>query len=290
MSSFARKTIGEKIISFIFKILLVFLILIGITTYLLYSNVGESNGVIHDFKAKINNKIKSIYNNQVDSIEVVVRKELGIEKQNTLPDNVKPETSVNKNIPEKNVTSSNDYPEYKIPFYYDHSNAPNGVSKEAALKMLASASDSWTKACGVVFEYKGDKLADYVNDKSTLRGEIGIIKWNTQMEGEAIGEAHLGNSRGPASGFVLSMFTDYFNANNNKDLVNTMTHEMGHVIGLPHSANKNSIMFPTEHNTSVLQNSDKAMCQYLRHRWSGLSKDEAESKSGIVFNGGGYAE
>ena len=151
--------------------------------------------------------------------------------------------------------------------------------------MDKSGSKAWTETCGIEFEYKGEKLADYVNDESTLRGKVGIIKWNTKMEGNAIGEAHVGNVRGPAKGFVLSIYAGYF-GKNNKDLINTMTHEMGHVIGLPHSANINSIMYPTEDSKATLQKSDKAMCQYFRYRWSGLNDSEAEEKSGVVFNGG----
>lgn len=173
---------------------------------------------------------------------------------------------------------------YHIPFYYDHSNAPKGVSKEDALNILKGASQRWTDACGVDFEYKGDKLADYVNNKNVISGNTGIIKWETQMDGEAIGEAHVGTSRGPAPGFVLALFTDFF-VTNKADLMNTITHEMGHVIGLDHSANKKSIMFPTEHTSSQLQESDKGMCLYFRYRWSGMNQVQAQNKAGILSNG-----
>lgn len=183
------------------------------------------------------------------------------------------------------VNNPSGFPLFKIPFYYDHSNAPKGVTKEEALAILQKSSQQWTDACGVTFEYKGDKLADYVNNKNVINGQTGIIKWETQLEGNAIGEAHVGSSRGPAPGFVLALYSDFF-AKNKNDLVNTVTHEMGHVIGLDHSANKRSIMFPTEHANSTLQESDKAMCRYFRYRWSGMNQKQAQEKTGIVSNGG----
>lgn len=206
------------------------------------------------------------------------------EKPVATPNPVK-EQPISTPTPAVEVSNTSDFPLYKIPFYYDHSNAPKGVSKEEALNILKKASQQWTDSCGITFDYKGDKLADYVNNKNVIGGSTGIIKWETQMEGSAIGEAHVGTSRGPAPGFVLALFSDFF-ARNKADLVNTITHEMGHVIGLDHSANKNSVMFPTERPSAQLQESDKAMCRYFRYRWSGMSKNQAQDKSGVISNGG----
>lgn len=194
-------------------------------------------------------------------------------------------TNTNDKAVEKPVELVNNsgFTLYKIPFYYDHSNAPSGVSKQEALNIINKASQQWLDACGVTFEYKGDKLADYVNNKNVIAGQIGIIKWETQMEGSAIGEAHVGNYMGPAPGFVLALFSDFF-VSNKADLVNTITHEMGHVIGLDHSTNKHSIMFDTENKNSKLQESDKAMCRYYRYRWAGMNEDQAQEKAGILSN------
>lgn len=311
---------------FFLKTFILLVVIIGFTVYFLKSDFGNSVQLLKDFKEHTNQKIAQTYESQTTELSNSVRKDLGLQPvvlkndpattvptQNTptvaqpnalvpektivkeapaivnekplIPPAIKDEKSVVNPNPVVEVSNTSGLPLYKIPFYYDHSNAPKGVSKEEALNILKRASQQWTDSCGITFDYKGDKLADYVNNKNVIGGSTGIIKWETQMEGSAIGEAHVGTSRGPAPGFVLALFSDFF-ARNKADLVNTITHEMGHVIGLDHSANKNSVMFPTERPSAQLQESDKAMCRYFRYRWPGMSKNQAQDKSGVISNGG----
>lgn len=303
-------TLKDRIISsikrFFLKFFIITFVVVGGTIYFFKSDFGNSISLIQDFKSQTNSELAQIYETQTTEFSNAVRKDLGLQpvavkKDNTIIKNPIEETitkttenktpsnnenTVNKEKPlEKSgdLINNSGFTTYTIGFYYDHSNAPRGVTKEEALNILTQASQQWFEACGVTFEYKGDKLADYVNNKNLISGKVGIIKWATQMEGSAIGEAHVGNYMGPAPGFVLALFSDFF-VNNKADLINTVTHEMGHVIGLEHSANKNSIMFNTESRNAKLQESDKAMCRYFRYRWSGMNKNQAQDKAGIISN------
>lgn len=303
-------TLKDRIISrikrFFLKFFIITFVVVGGTIYFFKSDFGNSVSLIQDFKSQTNSELAQIYETQTTEFSNAVRKDLGLQpvavkKDNTIiknpveetitktTENKTPSTNENTVNKEKPIEKSGDlvnnsgFTNYTIGFYYDHSNAPRGVTKEEALNILKQASQQWFDSCGVTFEYKGDKLADYVNNKNLISGKVGIIKWATQMEGSAIGEAHVGNYMGPAPGFVLALFSDFF-VNNKADLINTVTHEMGHVIGLEHSANKNSIMFNTESRNAKLQESDKAMCRYFRYRWSGMNKNQAQDKAGIISN------
>lgn len=293
---------------FFIKTFIILVVLIGGGAYFFKSDFGNSVQLVKDFKDHANKEMANMYESQTTDLSNAVRKDLGLQpvQQNNQTPNIVP-TTPKVSIPDKDkpvvdtpakpteaapaastpASGANDKGNTTTPVVAKPAEVVNnsGVTKEEALAILQKSSQLWTDACGITFEYKGDKLADYVNNKNVIGGATGIIKWETQMEGSAIGEAHVGNARGPAPGFVLALFSDFF-VRNKADLVNTVTHEMGHVIGLEHSANKNSVMFPTERPSAKLQESDKAMCRYFRYRWSGLNQAQSQEKAGVLSNGG----
>lgn len=178
------------------------------------------------------------------------------------------------------------FPHISIPFFYDHSAAPANMSEQQVLDVLNRASQTWNQACNVSFDFKGDRLADYVDVNNVINRKEGIVKWNN-LDSDKVGQAHQGSPAGPARGFVLSLNPVFFGKKANQDnLYSTVLHEMGHVIGLNHSKNPNSIMFWQEDNLhrQVLNSSDKAMCLYLRGRWSGMTAAQASDKFGVLFN------
>lgn len=311
-----KERLFSSIKRFFIKTFILLIIFVGASAYFFKSDFGNSVQLIKDFKDHTNQEFSNIYETQTTELSNSIRKDLGLQpvsskninsQVNKTSDNNHKENNDQHKETNSSNNSTNDkisnsgkssdlsssvesinnsgFPLYKIPFYYDHSNAPKDVSKEEALNLIRQASQKWTEACGITFEYKGDKFADYVNNKNVIDGTTGVIKWETQMDGAAIGEAHVGSSHGPAHGFVLALYSDFF-AHNKSDLINTITHEMGHVIGLEHSLNKHSIMFPTEHPSSKLEDSDKAMCRYFRYRWSGMNESQAQDKAGVLSNGG----
>jgi hypothetical protein len=175
------------------------------------------------------------------------------------------------------LTTSSDDKVVEIPFYYDPSNGPHNLSKTDVLAAIEQASNGWMDQCGVAFKYKGN----HVNG-NTSTNDIGIIKWSNTSEEGAISEARLGSIHGPARGFVLSLNTNFFSGNGQKPLVQTIAHGMGHVIGLDHSSNERSIMYPVSSLQQRLLPTDVNMCQYLRARWTGISAGEASQTYNIT--------
>lgn len=236
-----------------------------------------------DMKQDIN---KFISQKQREAVALFVQK-LGYEIKD---DNVSPQEDIASEKPTEEVvvaSKPNDgivkpqFSHMSLPFYYDHSNAPDNVSKSQVLDMIEQASKEWTNACNISFAYKGDRLADYVDIGSNLNTKEGIIKWD-ELEGNSIGESHQGSESGPASGFVM-LFKPSFFKHNKSVLPHTVLHELGHVIGLSHNKNPKSIMYySTSGKEASLGEADKAMCRYFRARWQGMSSQAASDKYGVL--------
>lgn len=197
------------------------------------------------------------------------------------------------NTPTNTTTQNSDtnlaqsgFSHLSIPFFYDGSEAPKNLDKQTVLNLIKTQSDKWEKACNLSFDYQGDKETDYMDGSQLTQRHEGIIKWG-ELEGDAIGQAHQGGASGPAYGFVMLLKPEYFSQKENVKayLGSTILHEMGHVIGLNHSHNPNSIMFWQQADRpSVLNDTDENMCRYFRSRWQGLSAKEASDKYGLIIN------
>jgi hypothetical protein len=173
-----------------------------------------------------------------------------------------------------------------IPFFYDGTQAPKNLDKQKVLALIQTQSNKWTQACNLSFDYQGDKETDYMNNAQLTQRHEGIIKWG-ELDGDAIGEAHQGSAQGPAYGFVMILKPEYFSHQENVKIFlgSTILHEMGHIIGLNHSNNPNSIMFWQQADRpSVLNDTDTNMCRYFRSRWEGLSAQQASDKYGLIVN------
>lgn len=298
-------SLKSKIVGFLVKWSIIFGVIFGLSVWFFYSTLGDSVAIVKDYKEHIRNKVRQYTDEKTSAIDSTVRASLGMPTKNA-PGASNPTFSKNEEevkvptfapYPTTNSTptvqSPVDTSKYELSeeakalpaldmdFYYDNTNAPTDVKK--SLDIIAKAASKWTYACNIRFVFKGEKHADYVSTANTLNGNTGIVKWATQMDGDAIGEAHMGSEQGPVKNFVMELNSDYFKGNKEHDLILTATHEMGHVIGLDHSNNKKSLMYFQSGGTQSLQSSDQAMCLYLRARWAGMSKAQAAAKYNLVF-------
>lgn len=163
---------------------------------------------------------------------------------------------------------------YNINFKYDHQGSPDSLSEEKMLSLIQDASNIWEKSCGVKFNMIGNIHSDYiaVESNTTTNHDWGIIRWNN-LEGNAVGQAHLGGTNGPAPGFILDIDQGFFNSfkgtvNDNKTMKTLLVHELGHVIGLEHSRIHDSIMYFQSHiKRTDLNKGDIEMCKNIVSQW-----------------------
>ena len=163
---------------------------------------------------------------------------------------------------------------YQVKFKYDHTGAPEGLSESQVLSMIKNVSDVWEKACGVKFKMDGSIRSDYISSQSngTSRENFGIIRW-TDMGGDTLGQAHLGGKNGPVGDFIMDINSTIFSSSkgkiNTESLQATMTHELGHVLGLEHSRLPASVMhFQQKTFNKDLNEGDTQMCINTVTEWS----------------------
>ena len=292
---------------FFFKCLFfLFVLTIGVAWFM-QADVGEDISMVKNIRQNLNQTIfgyieekrSEVVRYVDDKKQQVVKKVMdtvGYEPEVAKPEVIvvkknPPLDKVTNPLPKADVakentknTTSQEFAHLSIPFYYDHSDAPKNITKSQMLKIVEDVSQIWTEACNISFNYKGDRLTDYVDVNNTMKMREGLIKWGN-LPGRAVGQAHQGNSRSYAHGFILTLKPSYFANMQHEYIHATVLHEAGHVIGFPHSTNNRSIMYwQQSHNKQVLNNTDKAMCKYFRGRWQGLTASQAAEKYGILVN------
>lgn len=163
---------------------------------------------------------------------------------------------------------------YTIKYKYDHTGAPDDISRERIMAILQKSSNIWERSCGVKFEYIGDMRSDYVRAETEGTSGLGygIIRWS-DLDADRLAQAHLGGKNGPVGDFIMDLNATLFvdKRTQNNDLESTFTHELGHVLGLDHSRIPNSVMAGTGRAYTMMNElnaGDKEMCQSTVAEWS----------------------
>lgn len=178
--------------------------------------------------------------------------DLGTVNSITRPVNVDQPESLSQNLgrsakgkgPEKYVTQSNSWPKKSLKWFIEQYPQTQQLLKDKAQinRIFEKAFDDWEKYSGLTFEMTADKKA------ADLK-----IKFNSKDHGDGYpfdGQgATLAHAFYPLAGDIHfdddERFTDsYKNENEQYTLRLVAAHEIGHALGLAHSYEEDSLMFP----------------------------------------------
>ncbi len=146
-----------------------------------------------------------------------------------------------------------------IRWSYNSSGQPSQFSSQDVLNTLIAATQKWSAACNIQFEYVG--TTSIAQNFSTC-DRNSVVGWNA-LAGSSIGYAQACYMNGSFNEMDMTLDNEQpYQINNLNMLHMTAVHEFGHTLGLGHTDILNSIMTPWL-STNTLSQDDIDGCQSL---------------------------
>ena len=129
-------------------------------------------------------------------------------------------------------------------WWYNDANRPGAVSKSAALTQIRASMAKWSAACKITFSYQGETTTGFSLLTSSIDGK-NVIGWDgTGITAPTTGITQIAwngsNTIVDAEIRLNAAYSATYDPSTNLDA--TLTHEIGHSIGLEHSDVQNQVM------------------------------------------------
>lgn len=154
-------------------------------------------------------------------------------------------------------------------WYYNDANRPAPVSKAATLSQIQASQAKWSAVCNISFVYKGETTTGFSLPSSSIDG-VNVIGWDpTGLTAPTSGLTQVAwdgsNHIVDAEIRLNAAYSATYSPASNFDA--TLTHEVGHSIGLDHSDVSNQVMSGPPHTAydgmTALGSDDIAGCVHL---------------------------
>jgi hypothetical protein len=193
--------------------------------------------------------------------------------------------------------SSNKKPIFKdntLNWYYNSIDYKgfSDFDKEKIITIIKKAMSSWSQYADIKFVYKGEspKYITNTNDETITIGFLNKNDFNDVCKKESFGCASsLWNSSKIIYDGFIALNPEHYHRISKLGLQGLITHEVGHLLGIGHSDNKNSIMYAKPYHLASYQaklrkDDIKAISSLypLSTKWQTGAYKDNENKSKIL--------